>query len=130
MRPMSSDDGTERLRLTDEGVDTPTRLVGRTGKITVEKPNLRMDITFKGKVREIEPELLTFPTTGEKYRGFDIPERHVRIEGRLYEIVDERDLNECPHCGSDKVAAHDEPPKCYACDRTLQAGTDSAGGGA
>lgn len=114
----------ERLVLTDDGVRTPDRLVGRTGVVTVEKPNLTMEITFSGDVREVEPELLSFPPTGEDHRGFAIPEGHVRINGWLYEVVDERELNECPHCGSDKVAAHDDPPKCYGCDRMLDAGSE------
>ncbi len=111
----------DQLVLTDDGVDTPDRLVGRTGTITVEKPGLAMDMTFTaGGVRETEPELLTFPPTGEQYRGYDLPEGHVRIDGRLYEVVDERDLSECPHCGSDRVAAHDLPPRCYACERDIE----------
>lgn len=110
----------ERLVLTDDGPVTPDHLVGRTGLVTVEKPNLTMEITFTGNVREVEPELLTIPPTGEKYRGYSIPEGHVKIEGRLYEVVDERDLDECPHCGSDKVSAHADPPKCYTCETSLE----------
>jgi len=127
MTSEQSASGTDQLVLTDGGVKTPESLVGRTGEVTVEKPNLQMDITFSGEIREVEPELLTFPPTGEKYRGYDIPEGHVRIEGRLYEVVDERDLNECPHCGSDKIAAHDDPAKCYGCDRYVDTATDHGG---
>jgi len=118
----------DQLVLTDAGVDTPDRLVGRTGKITVEKPSLTMDMSFSGDgIRATEPELLTFPPTGEKYRGYDLPEGYVRIDGRLYEVIDERDLSECPHCGSDKVAAHDSPPRCYGCEQDLDPDADEDG---
>lgn len=107
------------LSLTDDGLEAPTGLVGRTGQVTVEKPEITMTMTFSGDgIREFEPELAAFPTTDKD--PANVPEEHIRIDGTLYRIVDDRDLNECPHCGSDKVAACDDPPKCYGCDTTLE----------
>ncbi|QCC57252.1 hypothetical protein [Natrinema thermotolerans] len=107
------------LSLTDDGLEAPDSLVGRTGQVTVEKPEITMTMTFSGEgVREYEPELAAFPTTDKE--PDNVPEEHIRIDGTLYRIVDDRALNECPHCGSDKVAACDVPPKCYGCDTVLK----------
>ena len=108
-----------QLALTDEGLEAPEHLVGATGVITVEKPHLQMDITYVGDgVSEYDDHLTAFPTTGKT--GYDIPEGHIRIQGTLYEIVDERILNECPECGSDKIPAGSDDPKCYNCDKKLE----------
>jgi len=108
-----------QVTLTDDGVEAPKHVVGRTGVVTVETPSIQMDITFAEPCREIEPELFTFPPTGEDQQGYDIPEGHVKIGGRLYEVIDGRDLDECPHCGSDKVAACDTPQRCYSCEQVI-----------
>lgn len=110
---------TQKLALTDDGVEVPDYLVGRTGVVTVEKPHLQMDITYVGDgVAKYDKELVTFPTTG-KTGNPRIPEGHVRIDGTLYEIVDERTFSECPKCGSDKVSSCDDPVICYGCDTEL-----------
>lgn len=109
------------LELTGDGLEAPEHIVGEVGVVTVEKPHLTMEIEFVEPVREIEPELTAFPPTGKNSPDSSVPEGHLRIDGVLYEIKDARDLSECPHCGSDKVAAVDDPPKCYGCDTTLEA---------
>lgn len=107
------------LRLTDDGLEAPEHLVGRTGQIKVEKPDITMTLSYTGDgVRKVDPELVTFPPTGAD--STDVPEGHVRIQGTLYRIRDDRDLSECPHCGSDKVSACDDPSKCYTCDTVLE----------
>jgi hypothetical protein len=117
-----------KLRLTDEGVDTPEELVGRAGTVVVEKPEIQMEMHFTGDgIQKPSTQLLTFPPTDKD--PIRVPEGDARIDGTFYEDVYERDLNECPHCGSDKVAAHDEPPKCYGCDRTLRPESDQFDGG-
>lgn len=113
-------DDVPQLALTDDGVEAPEHLIGQTGVITVEKPHLEMDLHYVGDgVSEYDTELVTFPTTG-KTGNSRIPEGHVRIEGTLYELVDERILDECPDCGSDKIPAGSDDPKCYDCDKELE----------
>lgn len=103
----------EQLRLTDDGLETPKHLVGRTGRVRVEKPTIEMTFTYKGDGVQEYSELLTF-LPSESGNG-DVPKDHARIEGTLYEIVDDRTVQECPECGSDSVSI-DPPHKCYGCD--------------
>ena len=110
---------TPKVRLTDKGLETPEHLIGRTGTVRVEKPEIPMELQYiNDGVQEYDTNLLTFPPTDKD--PINCPEGHVRIDGTLYEVVDDRDLNECPHCGSDKVSACGDPPKCYGCDTYLE----------
>lgn len=112
-------EGVPTLRLTDEGLETPEHLVGATGVITIEKPDLKMGATFRGDGVPEYSELTVFPPTNPDNEQF-CPEGCVRINGKLYEVIDDRDLNECPHCGSDSVDATGDPPKCYDCETELE----------
>lgn len=106
------------MRLLDEGLETPEKIIGAT-RVTVETPTLEMARKYKeGGVPRIS-ELTVFPTTGDDDSP-RVPEGHVRISGTLYELEDCRELNECPECGSDKVDATDDPPKCYTCKNELE----------
>jgi hypothetical protein len=115
---MSERQEPQTLRLTDEGLETPGHLVGETGQIEVQKPEIKMTFTYTGDGVSEFSELVNFPPT-EKDPVY-CPEGHVRIRGTLYEIVDDRDLNECPHCGSDKVSAADDPARCYTCETDIR----------
>lgn len=104
------------LRLLDEGLEMPDHLVGKQGVVELEKPDITMEATFDGPIPEISTATV-FPTTGKSSPS--VPDGHIRIDGDLYEIIDERELNECPHCGSDKVDATGDPPRCYTCDEYI-----------
>lgn len=116
--------GPTKVRLTDEGLETPDPLIGRTGVVTVTTPELQMDFTYGGDGVQEYSELLTFPPTDKE--SHYVPEGHARIDGVLYEVVDDRELNECPECGSDKVDATGDPPRCYTCDTYLEGGDSDA----
>jgi len=119
-RHASQPDPVDELRLTDDGLEVPEGLVGYTGAVEVVKPNISKTVYYSEPgVAEIDREMVVFPTTGNAQRT-GVPPGYVRIQGDLYEIVDDRDLDECPHCESEKVAACDTPVFCYGCDTTLE----------
>jgi len=108
----------QKVRLTDKGLETPDHLVGRTGQIKVEKPEITMTLSYVADgVQEYDRNLVSFPPTDKD--PINVPEGHVRIDGTLYEVVDDRELNECPNCGSDKIPAGSDEPKCYTCDTEI-----------
>lgn len=119
---MSAERGVPQVRLVDGGLVTPDHLVGQTGVVRVEMPDIEIEYTYGGDgVQEIS-ELVVFPPTDKE--PVNLPEGYVRIQGTLYEVVDDRDLNECPHCGSDKVDATADDPKCYDCDQYVDGDAD------
>jgi hypothetical protein len=105
------------LELTDQGLETPKRFIGYSGQVTLHLPDIKMQAT----VRELPEynELVVFPQT-DKDGHNDVPERHVRFGGHLYEIVDNREVDECPECGSDSVDATADPVKCYDCEHEFR----------
>ncbi|ELZ84418.1 hypothetical protein C453_12766 [Haloferax elongans ATCC BAA-1513] len=109
----------QTLALTDEGLETPSHVVGKTGVVVVEKPHMKIEFTYSGDGVQEYSELTVFPTTGKSGNG-DVPEGHIKIQGRLYKIEDERDVDECPHCGSDKVSSTDDAYRCYTCDTDFE----------
>ena len=119
---MSSDKSSPpKIRLLNEGLETPDFLLGHSGKVTVEKPN---GIEITGEVNDLGEclPLIAFPTTGDDSER--VPEGHIRLWGELYEIDDCRDLKECPECGSDKIYAAGDPPKCYTCENEQEGAID------
>lgn len=102
---------TDAVRLTDRGLETPDHLIGRTGQVKVEKPDIAMTFTFTGEGVPEYSELVSFPPTDPRVEE-NVPEGYVRIAGEVYEVVDERTFNTCPECGSDKVTE----TRCYTCD--------------
>lgn len=112
---------TPKVRLVDDGLEVPDELVGRTGQIKVEKPEISMTMSYVGDgVQEIDQNMVVFPPTDKD--PINVPEGHVRIDGQIYEVVDDREINECLECGSDKVAPCDDPVKCYDCDAEFSRG--------
>lgn len=112
-RPGSEQEEVPQVRLTDDGLETPDHLVGVTGSVQVELPEIKMTQNYTGDGVPEYSELLVFPTT-DKDSEF-VPEGHARIAGTLYDVVDDRDTNECPECGSDKIDVLADPVVCYDC---------------
>lgn len=115
---MSADNDVPQVQLVDDGLVTPEHLVGKTGVVRVEMPEISIEYTYQGDgVQEIS-ELLVFPPTDKE--AVNLPNGYVKIQGQLYEVVDDRELNECPHCESDKIDATADDPKCYDCDQYVE----------
>jgi len=110
-----AEDGRETLRLTDEGLEVPDDLVGTTGTVRVEKPSIKMNVSFTGSgAKAFSDHLLSFPTDEDEQLG-DVPPGSVRIAGTLYEVIDDRSIQQYPECRSSSVSAQDDPRHCYTC---------------
>jgi len=115
----SESESLPQLRLTDEGLEAPEHLVGATGTVVVEKPNLTMEMEYFGSgVSEFDEHLLGFPTDDDEPCG-DVPPGCVKIQHTLYEVVDDRTITECPECGGTGVSPRTSPVHCFTCDTDL-----------
>ncbi|MCL9818352.1 hypothetical protein [Natronocalculus amylovorans] len=108
------------IRMTNKGVEVPEDLIGRTGTVVVVHADLVVRLQYASDgIQEYDRNLIAFPPTDNDVEHPMVPNGHLRIDGKLYRVIDDRDLDECPECGSDQVAAWDIPPKCYGCDTVL-----------
>ena len=118
---LRDEDDHQTIRMTNKGVEVPEDLIGRTGTVVVVHAGLVVKLQYVNDgIQQYDTNLIAFPPTDNDIKHPVVPNGHLRIDGQLYRVIDDRDLDECPECGSDQIAAWDNPPKCYGCDTVFK----------